>query len=295
MPLTLLLCAVLWLACSVLLMAAFSVAGGLLDRPWDWWFDEVVTNPLGPSSFLLNNLFLAALVPCVVLANRIGQGIGLGFTHSVAGRWRWGWFGQISLLLLPVVLLYVTISTLLQPDGEYAPHPQLFAMLVIVWLTTPLQCAGEEYAFRGWLLQNVGGLFTNRRLAWIVPTALSTGLFALLHGSVDPWILADLALFAIAVSVMTWRTGGLEAAVAMHTCNNMVVLHFGLIIGGFEDSIVGPGTTGSPLAVVFTLLVQAAAVTLVWWWAKRRRVQQHTSGPTRPRHRLQVESARSAV
>lgn len=294
-PLTLVLCLFLWLICAFVLVMAFSVAGLLFHQSFDWWIDDITTDLLGPTSFLMNNLFLAALVPSVVLANRIGQGIGLGFTHSVAGRWRWGWFGQTSLLVLPLFLAYVTVSILLQQGREVSPHPQLLAMLVVVWLTTPLQCAGEEYAFRGWALQNIGGLFANRKLAWVVPTALSTGMFALLHGSVDPWILADLALFAIAVSVVTWRTGGLEAAVALHTCNNMVVLHFGLILGGFEDSIIRPGTTGSPLAVMFTLIVQAAAVTLVWWYAKRRRVQQHTIGPTRPRYRLRAESSRTAV
>lgn len=286
MPVSLVLWLLLSFAGVVVLVTAFSVAGALLGQSWDWWLDDIARESLGPTSFLLNNLFLAALVPAVVLANRIGQGIGIGFTHSVAGRWRWGWFGQTILLLLPLVVAYVIFGMLFLQDVEVTAHPELLAMLLVVWFTTPLQCAGEEYAFRGWFLQNIGGLFANRKLAWVVPTALSAGTFALLHGSLDPWVLGDLALFAIAVSVMTWRTGGLEAAVALHTCNNMVILHFGLIIGGFEDSIVGPDTTGSAVAVVLTLASQTAAVALVWWWAKRRRVQQYTGGPTRPRYQL---------
>lgn len=286
MPLTLVLGVAVWVLCVVSVMVAFSLAGLLLGRTWDWWLQAIFAETFGPVGFLVNNLFLASLVPSVVVANRIGQGIGWGFTHSVAGRWRWGLFGQIALLLLPLFLLYVGTSALLSPRPQITPHPELLVMLVIVWLTTPLQCAGEEYGFRGWFLQNVGGLFANRIAAWVVPTVLSTGLFALLHGSPDPWILADLAVFAIGVSVMTWRTGGLEAAVALHTLNNMVVMHLGLLLGGFDDSIVGPDTTGSPVAVVFTLIVQGAAVTLVWWWAQRRGVQRHTTGPTRPRYRL---------
>lgn len=291
-PLTLLILITLWALCAVTLMIGFTAFGLLLERPADWWLDAVRTNIYGPVGFLLNNLFLASFVPCVVLSNRIGQRIGSGFTHSVAGRWRWGWFRQVTLLLLPLVLLYAGASMLLAPPGESGQHPQLLAMLVIVWLTTPLQCAGEEYGFRGWFLQNIGGLFANRIAAWVVPTAMSTGLFALAHGSLDPWIVTDLALFSIAVSVMTWRTGGLEAAVALHTLNNVILLHFGLILGGFEESIINATTTGSAAATAFTLVTQAAALALVWGWAKRRGIQRWTAGPTRPGFASATSAAR---
>ena len=44
---------------------------------------------------------------------------------------------------------------------------------------------------------------------------LSAATFSLAHGSLDPWILLDLAAFAVAAVLLTWRTGGLEAAVAL--------------------------------------------------------------------------------
>ena len=159
----------------------------------------------------------------------------------------------------------------------------------------PAAVRGEEYAFRGWFLQNIGGLFANRIAAWVVPTVLSTGLFALLHGSLDPWILADLALFAIGVSVMTWRTGGLEAAVALHTCNNMLVLHFGLIIGGFEDSVIGPTPTGSPLGVASPCGPECSGWRSSGGGPSGAASSSTPTGPTRPRYRRRTAMSKISV
>ena len=50
---------------------------------------------------------------------------------------------------------------------------------VVILLTTPLQAIGEEYLFRGYLLQAVGSLFGSR---WVAIVATAT-LFALAHGA----------------------------------------------------------------------------------------------------------------
>ena len=56
--------------------------------------------------------------------------------------------------------------------------------LLVIVLLTPLQAAGEEYAFRGYLTQAFGGLFrqAGSAAAVVVPALL----FALAHGAQSP-------------------------------------------------------------------------------------------------------------
>lgn len=278
----------------VILLVLTSVFGVLTGQTWDWWITETMSESLGPAGLLINNLFLVLLIPATVLSTWICQRIRIGFTHSVAGRWRWGWFGWVTLALLPLYVVYIGLSFVLDVPTEITPHPQMVAMLIIVLLTTPLQAAGEEYAFRGWLLQNIGGLFANRVVAWVVPTLLSAALFAVIHTSLDPWVLADLAVFAIAAAILTWRTGGLEAAVSLHAVHNVMLMCTLLVVGGFDNAIVSPETTSTPLALTLTTVSKGAAVAIVWWLAKRRGVQQFTTGPTRRQKPIPVYADASA-
>lgn len=209
--------------------------------------------------------------------------------HSIAGRFRWGLFGQLLLVILPVWLFYLLTATALAGglSTQLEPHPQIWALLAVIWLTTALQCAGEEYAFRGWLLQNLGGLFGIRILAWAIPVALSAALFGLAHGSLDPWVLGSLMIFATSVGILTWRSGGLEAAIALHTLNNLLVMHLTLILGGFDDAFIGTDTSSTFPDVVAALIGHALAVAVVWWWLKRRGVVNTTAvDPRIPRRAL---------
>ena len=54
----------------------------------------------------------------------------------------------------------------------------------------------------------------------------------------DPWVLADLPV-AVVASILTWRTGGLEAAIVMHTVNNIGVFVVTVTIGGWAEAFVG--------------------------------------------------------
>ena len=59
-------------------------------------------------------------------------------------------------------------------------------------LLTPLQSAGEEYLFRGWIMQNVGSYFARPLVGLVVSLTVSTALFAAAHLSPDPWVLGTL-------------------------------------------------------------------------------------------------------
>ncbi len=47
-------------------------------------------------------------------------------------------------------------------------------------------------------------------------------IFAALHGWGTPWGFADLTVFGLVTGVLAVRTGGLEAGIALHVCNNLL-------------------------------------------------------------------------
>ena len=82
-------------------------------------------------------------------------------------------------------------------------------MLVIV-LLTPLQAAGEEYAFRGYLTQAFGGLF-RRRVRRPPPRHPRACCSRFAHGAQDAPIFVDRFAFGLVAGILVIATGGLEA------------------------------------------------------------------------------------
>ena len=165
-------------------------------------------------------------------------------------------------------MVYLAVSTLVDPPQSGRPE-QWGVLLVMAVLLTPGQAAAEEYVFRGWVMQNVGAYVARPLVALVVSTVIGAAAFAAAHGSPDPWVLADLGLFAVVASMLTWRTGGLEAAIVMHTVNNLGVFAVTVTIGGWAEAFVGEETTGTPLAFGISVLLHGTALALIWWQAKR--------------------------
>lgn len=218
---------------------------------------------------LLNNLLLATFIAVAVLAVAVCHPVAARFVHSVEGRVRWRWLARCVVVLLPLFLVYV-LGTWALDGAPTAPRAQDWAWLLLMGLVlTPFQAAGEEYLFRGWLLLAVGSWFRRPLPAILIVAAVSAVTFSLAHGSFDPWILLDLSVFAVAAVILTWRTGGLEAAVALHVVNNVVVIVFGTLAGTVDESYVDVETTGSPLATLVSATVIALSTALLLWQARR--------------------------
>ena len=112
---------------------------------------------------------------------------------------------------------------------------------------TPLQAAGEEYFFRGWIMQNVGAWFARPIVGLVASLIVSAVAFSTAHLSPDPWVLGTIACLAVASGLAAWRTGGLEAGIAMHAVNNVLTFFFVLIFGGWSQAFVGEQTSGTPM------------------------------------------------
>lgn len=241
---------------------------------------------VSPAGLLVTNLGLALGIP-LALAATWAQAKRAGLVSSVLGRVRWrlllGAVGVALLLLVPLTLgsdVVLTQLGLPADDGTGAdgaesgwwpltPASAWLALALVVLLTTPLQAAGEEYFFRGWLSQWIGSWLRWRWLAIAAPAVLTAILFALAHGTQSPWLFADRLVFGLIASVLVWRTGGLEVAVGLHAANNLVAFGLAIAYDGLEDSLLITEVTPAEGATSISVTIVTAAVLL--WWARRRR------------------------
>jgi membrane protease YdiL (CAAX protease family) len=221
---------------------------------------------LGPVGFVAINLSLVILIPTVMFSVWAVHGVRPRFTTSVTGGFRWGWMRRCLLVVVPVWVAYVGFTLLVdQPSGS--PPAYWGALLVIVVLMTPFQAAGEEYFFRGWIMQVLGSWFRRPVVGLVVTTVVSTVLFSAAHGSLDPWILGSIGCLAVAGCLATWRTGGLEAAIAMHAVNNVLAFFAAILFGGWGSAFIGADTEGTSLQFALSVVVHGVALALIWWQA----------------------------
>ncbi|HHU09626.1 MAG TPA: CPBP family intramembrane metalloprotease, partial [Intrasporangiaceae bacterium] len=240
-------------------------------------FADLSLDGNNPVTFAGQNLFLAALIPITGLATWVAHGVRPGFLSSVVGRFRWGWFGWCLLVIVPLWIGYIIIGGLIVGDSGAAEAtgsrpPTWLPLLILTLLTTPLQSAGEEYLFRGWLMQQVGAYVKNTYAALVIAIVLSVVLFGLAHSSLDPWVLIELGAIATAAVLLTWRTGGLEAAVVLHLVNNVIVLSAAILTTGLSDTFITPETTSTPVAALTTIVANALVTAAVFWLARKRGV-----------------------
>lgn len=220
-------------------------------------------------------LMIAALLPAILLAARWFQRRPAGTLSSVAGRLRWRWLWRcvaVATVLISVFLLVLALlddgSEGLGTDGELAGwRPFLVSMLVLL-LVVPLQSAAEEYLCRGWLLQAVGSWV---RAPWL-PIGVQAVVFASLHGWGTPWGFADLTVFGIVTGWLAVRTGGLEAGIALHVCNNLLS---SVLAAAYGELTIDETAADLPwqfaLVDVVMLLSYGAAV---HWFFRRSRLSE---------------------
>jgi membrane protease YdiL (CAAX protease family) len=195
------------------------------------------------------------------------------YVSSVQGGIRWRWLLRCALVVVPVWAVYLGLGALLEPASSGRPA-QWGLLLLIVLFLTPLQAAGEEYLFRGWIMQNVGAWFRSPMVGLVVSMVVSVVAFSAAHGSPDLWVLGSLGVFALTAGIATWRTGGLEAGIAIHTVNNVGVFFLVILQGGWNEAFVGADTTGAPVDVGIALLVHGVALALILWQAMKAGIQR---------------------
>lgn len=261
--------AVVGLAASIYL--AFNIGFSLALMPLLVAFDPDYVNnavvlqvaPLldtqHPLSIVLNLGTVALMIPAVILA-MLAVGIRpTGRIWSVAGKIRWGllWRTTGAAVLAVIVMNGVGIfvgmvmsvfsgpgeSAAIAADSQDFNTNAAIASFVIVLLLVPFQAAAEEVVFRGLFLQVLGSWM---RSPWLA-IGISSVAFALMH-IYDIWGLLAVGLMGLTAAWVTWKTGGLEAAVAIHAINNIAA--FGFMAAGLSPDTGQVESSGGPESVV---------------------------------------------
>ncbi len=182
------------------------------------------SGPSTPLKQAAGALSLALLIPYCMLLQRVLYGVPPRSLHSVAGRFRYGVFGRALLVFGPVVLIAVALVYLDESGSVPWATADLVAFFVIGMVLTPLAAAGEEYGFRGLLFRVLGSWTREARSGAILGIVATTVLFALAHGTLDPFLLTSYLVLFSSTAIVTWRTGGLEVAVVLHGVYNVAFL-----------------------------------------------------------------------
>ena len=204
---------------------------------------------------------IALMIPAVVLGPRWGAGLR-GAIHSVAGGVRWRLLFHAAAVVFPFYAAVHLISFLVSPPEDFAwPSADLrtAAVFVIILLLVPLQCAGEEYAFRGLPQQMLGTWLRSPFWGILLPVPL----FMIGHGY--DWVgQVDVAVFAICVGFLVWKSGGLELAIVVHIGNNLILF----LLAPFSATSLEQGAV-PPSVLLLSLPCTLVVTAGLSWWVSR--------------------------
>ena len=242
--------------------------------------DEFFT---GAAGIDLNNPFhfavamgsIILMLPPLLVATLLLGAKPLGLLSSVTGRIRWGWLGRCLGLAFGIYVVgylgYFSVIALLgEPVRLSFTDPTLPVLLILTLLLVPLQAATEEYVFRGYLMQTIGGWLRHPAFAILLPVPLFVlGHTYGLYGQVY------VAMFAVVAGWLSWRTGGLEAAIALHIVNNAVLSALGGV------GLLDPNATDVGVGeLIFSVVITAAFVAGVLILARRGSVSRVSAATT---------------
>lgn len=256
----------MYVALLIVLMIGIVVAG-MIDSGV---MDALMRMSENPTSIDLKDPFIVALAlgtiammwPCYLLASLIVNGPRVGLISSAAGRLRWAWMLQCALAAAVIAAVLTALSYLIPGanEGGGEANPMWLASLIIVVLLVPVQATAEEYVFRGYLAQAIGRWLRHPAYAILLPVPL----FVL--GHLYDWMgQLGVGIFAVAAGWLTWRTGGLEAAIALHIVNNLAGFLLGLATGSDPTA-----TETGVVSLLWSVLVIGCYVGTVEWMLRRR-------------------------
>lgn len=258
----------------VVVSLAVGIEIGVTGQDMDQALADLAAGRLSAVGIVANSLGIAMLLPVIFLLGLI-SGQRPGYLSSVVGRIRWGWLWQALLLCSPLFLLFVAFD-IWSTDYEFEVRTGTWAFLIALMLVTPLQSAAEEYLVRGLVLRTVGSWIPGPSVAFGISATVSSLVFVSLHASTDLWFNLVYFAFGFAAAYLTWRTGGLEAAVALHVMNNI----FAMAIVPFTDwTTLFDRSAGVGSPAVLVQLVPIVGSVLLLEWAARRRQLVYAAGP----------------
>ncbi|WP_344202426.1 lysostaphin resistance A-like protein [Aeromicrobium alkaliterrae] len=239
----------------VVLVAASALTPDLTARPG-------VMPPVDRLVDLAVALLAAALCGALLLGGLALTGSpGRHLVWSVEGRIRWAWWGRCCLISFGTVLMVLSLSPAVPGSGVgmtlSVPTLTAWYGFVLSLALVPLQATAVELAFRGYLPQ---------LLALVVPVSwigiVASALFVTAGHARGPWGLVEIGVLAVTAGILTQRTGGLEAAVALHVAFTTSLL---LLEAGGAVPTSAASAEGRPATAATTLFTALVVLALVEW------------------------------
>ena len=268
-----------------------AATGELPEPPAD---DETALIGNDVADLALSLIMIAIFLPVALLAAWSVQRRRPGTLSSVTGRLRWRWLlicCGLAVLFCAVgfgmsLLAETTIDDPSGGDEHWVGWGDFLLPAVIILLLVPFQSASEEYIFRGWIQQAVGACTlenSRRKAARALSVVLRTPWPGILIASVlftgghgyTGWGMLDIFGFAVVMGWMTVRTGGLEAAIALHVFNNLVAFMFSAAVGQLD---IEQGAVPWQIVAADLVSITLYAVVVVLL-ARRLRIQTVSPDP----------------
>ncbi len=259
------------------LAAGVAIEGG---GPFLHKFEKAATlQTVDPAALLYLNLVLGSMILVTWFVMRVMHRMRPRWLASVMPKLRWKFLFACLGLAVVALVAQVLVGTVVpgndQGVGGHLNHLTwtTVALALVVLFTTPLQAAGEEYVFRGYLMQAFGALL---RFRWIA-IVISAGLFGLAHGAQNFPLFFDRFFFGLIAAWLVTRTGGLEAGIAMHVLNNFLAFGLALTFGNLTSTLTV--SQASWWNIALTLTQSGVYALLVLWLAKKMNLQTRTRPP----------------
>ena len=173
-------------------------------------------------------------------------------------RWRYAVLCFVSaLIVVGAVAVYHAVRGL-----AWNPPAGWGWYALVITVTTPFQALAEEVIFRGYLMQAFGAVVRN---VWF-PILATAVIFALFHGVQNPWLFSSRFVFGVLAGILVWKTGGLEAGIAIHVANNLGAFALALFTGTLAQARTATSSTWVQSLADVTLFAVCA---LICWLIAR--------------------------
>jgi membrane protease YdiL (CAAX protease family) len=256
---------------------AIGIPGGLALRFWEkslpQGFFEVAILALAIVALMLGirgalrshrRPFLSLVSPALQLnITRVWQGAALWFAVSLV---------PTGLFLMLYVALDEDGLTFAELGVSWPHNAGLTIAALLCVALFPLQAAGEELIFRGWLTQTLGQLVRRR---WLIVLIVGV-LFALVHGFVHgSYAFFVYLAMSFGLSALTLRDQRIELAMGVHAANNIIVV-LGMLLVPIDRAhpSLFLSTVQAPWWAAIVPCVQFTVVYLVLRWRLRRAERQ---------------------
>ena len=255
---------------------------------WENFQNAATLESVGPAALLYLNLTLGSAILVTWAVMRWVHRMRPRWLTSVVPKMRWKLFFIFVGISAVALMAQIAVSMLMpgsqeaEVSGQVNHFSATTALLgLIILLTTPFQAAGEEYVFRGYLMQAIGSFWSFSNVpAWVAKWVAIVGtatLFALAHGVQNFPLFFDRFMFGFIAGWLVVRTGGLEAGIAMHILNNFLAFGYALAFSDLSSTLNVSEVGWENIPV--TLTQAGTYAVLVLLVARKLDVQRRTRPP----------------